>query len=143
MFSRHNVLTIPGGADLPIEFHSQLAKVMVEEWQSCWAQGFKTFVNPVENTVSEQVKRRDAGIEDSEKGESSTQPPAKEVSTYKYRCSTLREMLRDREVMTEDFNAFLSTDAPTDSQKKALASLRYLSHQDIGLNASTRPEDSS
>lgn len=119
MFSHHhNVLTIPGGADLPIEFHSQLAKKWWKNGNLAGPKELNTFVNPVENTVPEWVKRRDAEINDSDKGETSTQPPSEEVSTYKCAFSTLRE--------SEDFNAFFSTAVPHARSEESFLRLRTI-----------------
>ena len=86
---------------------------MAEQWQSRAAQGFKTFADPVEDTVADCIKRRNAKINGSDQTDASTQPPFKEVSTYACECCTLRESQIDCETTAEYFYAFfLSTAAP-------------------------------
>ncbi|KAL9066384.1 MAG: hypothetical protein Q9161_007603 [Pseudevernia consocians] len=119
MSLHHNVLSIHGGAGLTPEFHSSLANVIAEDWQSGTAQGLKTFADPVENTVPVWVKRRNANNDGSDKMDTISQPPSEEVSTYGCACCKLRVSLRDREATTEEVNAFLSTAAPLDYHKSA------------------------
>ena len=69
---------------------------MAEEWQFRTAQVFKTFANPVEDTVLDWIKRRDA----------------KSNGGDTIDASTLRDSLCNRDATAEDFNAFLSTAAP-------------------------------
>lgn len=110
MSVHHNVLTIPGGAELPPEFHQRISNQMAEEWRFRTAQGFKTFANPVEDTVPDWIKRRDA------KGNSSDTIDA----------STLRDSLCNRDATAEDFNAFLSTAAPHALTGASLSRLRAI-----------------
>ncbi|KAF6225916.1 hypothetical protein HO173_012688 [Letharia columbiana] len=96
MSLHHHVLAIPGGADLPPEFHPILASNMAEEWQSR---------SPKPSPIHDKT-------------DTFIQPPSEKASTYTYAYCILRESLNDREATTEDFNAFLSIAAPMRSQKR-------------------------
>lgn len=126
MHLHHHVLTIPGGADLPLEFHAVLSNQMADEWQSRTTQGFKTFADPVEDTVPDWIKRRDAKVSGGDKDDASTQSPSEEVSNYSCPCCTLRISLKERNATTEDFNAFLSTAAPQALPEEDLSRLRAI-----------------
>ena len=122
----HIVLTIPGGADLPLEFHTVLSNQMADEWQSRTAEGFKPFADPVEDTVPDWIKRRDANVSGGDKDDASSQSPSEEVSNCSCPCCTLRISPKDRGATTEDFNAFLSTAAPQALREEHLSLLRAI-----------------
>lgn len=126
MAFHHHILTIPGGADLPPEFLSQVINKMAHEWQSRKAKGYRTFADPVEDTVPEWIKRRDANINIKDKAENSTQQPSEEASTYSCACCTLRMSLHGRDATAEDFKAFLSTAAPQALPEESLLRLRAI-----------------
>lgn len=129
----HVVLTIPGGADLPLEFHTTLSNQMADEWQSRTAQGFRTFADPIEDTIPDWIKRRDANVSGGDEDDTSTQSPSEEVSNYSCPCCTLRISLKERNATTEDFNAFLSTAAPQALPVEDLSRLRAIFNDASGL----------
>ena len=126
MSLHHVVLTIPGGANLPLKFHEILSSQVADEWQSRTTQGFKTFADPVEETTPDWIKRRDANVSSGDEENASTQSPSEEVSNYSCPCCTLRILLKERNATTEGFNAFLSTAAPQALPEEDLLRLRAI-----------------